>query len=109
MAFFYVVVLRIGGRKGGAMGLQPHLILRVFHRILIFTIEIFLVSHLIWPPSSTTGPVVWLCKTSKSLVTVKLKFMATLAIILAVLVLCGQTTFSIFICGCEKGLVTFVL
>ena len=31
----------IGSRKGGAMGLQPHLILRVLHRILIFTIEIF--------------------------------------------------------------------
>ena len=26
----------IGGRKGGAMGLQLHLILRVLHRILIF-------------------------------------------------------------------------
>ena len=26
----------IGGRKDGAMGLQPHLILRVLHRILIF-------------------------------------------------------------------------
>ena len=26
----------IGGGKGGAMGLQPHLILRVLHRILIF-------------------------------------------------------------------------
>ena len=31
----------IGGGKGGAMGLQPHLILRVLHKILIFTIEIF--------------------------------------------------------------------
>ena len=27
--------------KGGAMGLQPHLIFRVLHKILIFTIEIF--------------------------------------------------------------------
>ena len=35
------VVLAIGGRKGGSMGLQPHLILRVLHRIFIFTIEIF--------------------------------------------------------------------
>ena len=26
----------LGGRKGGAMGLQPHLILRMPHRILIF-------------------------------------------------------------------------
>ena len=26
----------IGGGKGGAMGLQPHLILRVLHRIFIF-------------------------------------------------------------------------
>ena len=26
----------IGGGKGGAMGLQPHLILRCLHRILIF-------------------------------------------------------------------------
>ena len=26
----------IGGGKGGAMGLQPHLILRMLHRILIF-------------------------------------------------------------------------
>ena len=26
---------------GGAMGLQPHLILRVLHRTLIFTIEVF--------------------------------------------------------------------
>ena len=31
----------IGGRKGGAMGVQPHLILRVLHRILFFTIEMF--------------------------------------------------------------------
>ena len=31
----------IGGGKGGAMGLQPHLILRVLHSILFFTIEIF--------------------------------------------------------------------
>ena len=30
-----------GGGKGGAMGLQPHLILWVLHRILFFTIEIF--------------------------------------------------------------------
>ena len=27
----------IGGRKGGAMGLQPYMILRVLHRILTFT------------------------------------------------------------------------
>ena len=26
----------IGGGKGGGMGLKPHLILRVLHRILIF-------------------------------------------------------------------------
>ena len=31
----------IGGRKGGAMGLQPHLVIRVLHRSLFFTIEIF--------------------------------------------------------------------
>ena len=31
----------IGGGKGGAMGLQPHLILYVLHRISIFTVEIF--------------------------------------------------------------------
>ena len=32
----------IGGGKGGAMGLQPHLISGVLHRILIFYhIEIF--------------------------------------------------------------------
>ena len=31
----------IDGRKGGAMGLQPHLILRALHRISFFTIEIF--------------------------------------------------------------------
>ena len=36
----------IGGRKGGAMKLQPHLILRVLYRILIFTIEIFYFSKL---------------------------------------------------------------
>ena len=35
----HIIPCTIGGRKGGAMGLQPHLILRVFHRILIFTIE----------------------------------------------------------------------
>ena len=28
----------IGSRKGGAMGPQPHLILRVFHSIIFFTI-----------------------------------------------------------------------
>ena len=31
----------IGGRKDRTMGLQPHLILRVLHRKLFFTIEIF--------------------------------------------------------------------
>ena len=30
----------IDGQKGGAMGLQPHLILRVLYRILIFIMEI---------------------------------------------------------------------
>ena len=30
----------IGSRRGGAMVLQPQLILRVFHRILIFAIQI---------------------------------------------------------------------
>ena len=34
-------VTSIGGGKDGAMWLQPHLILRVLHIILIFTIEIF--------------------------------------------------------------------
>ena len=32
----------IDGGKGGGMGLQPHLVLRVLYRFLIFTIEIFL-------------------------------------------------------------------
>ena len=31
-----IILMAIGGGKGGAMGLQPHLILRVLHRILIF-------------------------------------------------------------------------
>ena len=39
----YSLVCSIGGGRGGgrdgAMGLQPHLILKVFHRILIFTIK----------------------------------------------------------------------
>ena len=38
--FRYIIVCIIGGR-GGAMGLQPHLISRLSHKILIFTIEIF--------------------------------------------------------------------
>ena len=31
-----IYISYISGRKGGAMGLQSHLILRVLHRILIF-------------------------------------------------------------------------
>ena len=48
----------IGGRKGGAVGLQAHLILRVLHRILIFNIEMkyFLVSQL-----APTDLTVFLC------------------------------------------------
>ena len=36
-----VVLKYIGGRKGGAMGLEPHLILRVLHRILVYHRNIF--------------------------------------------------------------------
>ena len=39
----------IGSWKGGTVGLQPHLILRVPHRIKFFTIEIFFVAKSISP------------------------------------------------------------
>ena len=48
-------LLIIGGGKGGAMKLQPQLILRVLHSISFFTIEIFSclsvsLAHLVWLP-----------------------------------------------------------
>ena len=46
------IITYTGGGKGGAMELQPHLILRVHHSILFFTIEIF--SYLLAPPGLTT-------------------------------------------------------
>ena len=36
-----VMVGSIGGGKGGARGLKPHLTLKVLHRIYFFTIENF--------------------------------------------------------------------
>ena len=36
----YMNVCVIGGSKGGTVGLQPHLILRMFHRTLIFAISL---------------------------------------------------------------------
>ena len=52
-------IMSIGDGKGEAMGLQPHLLLSMLHKILLFTIKILFLSvnlpHLVWIPSSITA------------------------------------------------------
>ena len=45
----YNTYAAIGSGKGGAMRLQPYLILRVLHGILVFSIEIFSFSRIASP------------------------------------------------------------